>query len=400
MAAVVALVPVVANAEPVDNPALLYWQAFSVMPTLSDAERQIQDHRRTVPVDDAYAAVAHRYDPAFRLVRKAATLKGSANWGIDLSDGPEALLPHLAKAKSVALATQFRMRYFIAQGQAGEAVQDAVATLAMSRHLGSDAVLISALVQIAIDAIVINAVAEHYHGFDGAAAGLLLAGLQSLPKPVTISDCIHKGERSFGRWFRTRIEAIRVASGGDETKALADIRELFARTIREEKDYEMADQFIRDAGGTLESLFQAVRELDGYYDELTAITQLPYEAYAAAQDAFFEKALAGKNPLVRELLPALRKSREKEFRAEARMGLLRAALLYRLRGEEGWRSVPDPFGSGPFEFTRFHFQGQDRGFQLSSAFKGDPREVLILVEQDGPPFRVSGTQPGRAVEAP
>ncbi|MBL9138332.1 MAG: hypothetical protein JNK85_20855 [Verrucomicrobiales bacterium] len=400
LATVVAMMSRPAKADPVSNPALLYWQAFGMMPTLSEAERQIHDHRRTVPVDDAYAAVAHRYDEAFRLVRKAATLKGTADWGIDLSEGPEALLPHLAKAKSVASAAQFRMRYFVAQGQAGEAVRDAVGALALGRHLGRDSVLISTLVQIAIDAIVSSAVAEHFYGLDAAAAGQLLAGLESIPKPTTISECVDKGERSFGRWFRARIEAFRASSGGDEAKVLAEIRELFARNIREEKDYELADQFIREAGGTAEAVYQAALELEAFYDELTAITKLPRETYAAAADAFFARVSSGKNPLVKELLPAMKRAREKEFRAEARLGLLRAGLRYRQHGEDGWRSVPDPFGSGPFAFTRFSFQGKDRGFQLASGFEGDPREVLIFVEQDGPPFRVSGTQPGRAVEAP
>lgn len=388
------------RAEANANPALLYWQAFGVMPNLSESERKIFDHRRTVPVDEAYAAVARQYDSVFRLVRKATALQGPADWGIDLSEGPEVLLPHLAKAKAVALAAQFRMRYFVAQGQAGEAVQDALGALALGRQLGADSILISALVQIAIDSIVFNAVAENYHGLDAAAAGQLLVGIDALPKPVTISECIDKGERSFGRWFSARIETARASSGGDEAKALAIIRELMARNVREEKDYAFADQLIKDAGGTTESLLKAAVDLNGYYDELVAVTKLPYGSNAAAEDAFFERVQTGANPLARELLPALKKAREKEFRAEARTALVRAGLLARQRGEAGWKSVADPFGSGPFAFTRFAFQGKDRGFQLASALASDPREVMIFVESDGAPFRVSGTKPGSPMEAP
>jgi hypothetical protein len=75
----------------------------------------------------------------------------------------------------------------------------------------------------------------------------------------------------------------------------------------------------------------------------------------------------------------------------ARFALVRAATEYKLHGEEGLRSVTDPFGSGPLALRRFVFEGVDRGFELKSAYKGrDSNEALIFVEKAGPPFRVDG----------
>jgi len=380
------------------NPALVYWQAFSQLPIpLPPDEQKIYDNPRTVPVDDKYAALAKRFDPAFRLARRAVAMNGHADWGVDMADGPEALLPHLAKAKAVALAAAFRARYFVAHGKPRDAAQDLVAALVLGRHCASDNILISTLVSIAIDSIVGNSVAELYFGLDAESAGMILAGLDASPPAASIRDCIDKGERSFGAWFRQQFEQIRTREGGDEARSLQGIRELIARTMREEKDYTVADRMLQEVGGTTEGLLNAINALNATYDEMVSLAERPYPESGPAIQAFFERVEASKNPFVHELMPALKSTREKEFRAQARITLLRAGLIRRIQGEDAMRGISDPFGSGPLRYRRVTFQNEDRGFELSSELATQPREVLIFVEKDGPPFRVSGTKPGAAV---
>jgi len=58
----------------------------------------------------------------------------------------------------------------------------------------------------------------------------------------------------------------------------------------------------------------------------------------------------------------------------------------------------DPCGNGPFEFQRFVFNGEDRGFELKSTYSGRGYpEAMIFVEKDGPPFYVIGRNAGKAV---
>ena len=78
--------------------------------------------------------------------------------------------------------------------------------------------------------------------------------------------------------------------------------------------------------------------------------------------------------------------------------MIRAASGLRTGGEAGLRRVPDPLSGQPFEMRRFVFEGVDRGFELrSKVVIQEFPEVLIFVEKDGPPFQLSGTNPGKGI---
>lgn len=383
------------------NPALLYWQAFQFLPERSPAEDKTFDQRRNVPVDHHYESLCARYDTTFRFVRRAADLKVTADWGIDFADGPEALLPHLAKAKAVAQAAQFRARFHLERGRETEAIQDLVGAFVLGRHLSKDGTLISKLVQIAIDSIIVSSVAENYHAFSEEGLKKLTVGIDASPAGNTISQCIGVGERSFGGWYRQQLQAIKAKHPGDEAGIMREVRELLARTITEasnsEKSYAKADELIAAAGGTSQGMLALIDAMDPLYDELQSIAALPLAKFEDANQAFFAKMEASTNLFAKEFFPALKKARSKEFRDEARLQMLRAAVQFRLQGESGLKAVPDPLGSGPFNYRRFTFQGVDRGFELRSNYPGEQPEVIIFVEKDGPPFNLTGPSAGKAL---
>ena len=378
------------------NPALLYWQAFTQLPELSEEERKLYENHKTAPLDGNYEALVSRYDTAFRLVRRAAHLKQRCDWGIDLADGPEAMLPQLAKNKAIALAAQFRARYFLDRGKESEAVQDLLSAFVLGRHTASDGVLISALVQIAIENILVVCIAENFHQFSSEGLQQLLSGIDASPARGTVSQSIGIGERALVGWFERRIEEIQAAHRGDEAKIVAEIREVLAEAASEQKSYEQGDQFIQAAGGTSKGLLALVKSAESFYDEMQAIAALPYDRFEPANKAFYEKVGKSTNPFVRTFFPALQKARGKEFLCLSKQEMLRAAVAYRLRGEEGLKSVRDPFGTGPFGFRRFVFQNVDRGFELESNYSGEYPDVLIFVEKSGPLFQLVGPMAGRA----
>src|SRR5262245_41088301 len=72
------------------NPALLYWQGFNAMPSLSaDENRQLLEDPPTFSQEEGIK-VAARFDTAFRCFRRAARMKATCDWGTDSADGPEA----------------------------------------------------------------------------------------------------------------------------------------------------------------------------------------------------------------------------------------------------------------------------------------------------------------------
>ncbi|MEO8426894.1 MAG: hypothetical protein ABI651_07265 [Verrucomicrobiota bacterium] len=383
------------------NPALIYWQAFSQLPELSQEEQKLYQHSKTAPLDEKYEALVSRYDTSFRLVGRAAHLQQRVDWGVDLADGPDALLPHLAKAKVLAVAAGFRARYFLEHGQENGAVQDLLGAFVLGRQTANDGILISALVQIAIENIVVLSIAENFHGFSPDALKQLIEGMDASPARGTVSQSIGTGERALVGWFANKISELQSKYPNDEAKVISEIRDVLTlATIDEggQKDYQKADEFIRAGGGTSNGLLALVKGVEPLYDEMQAIAALPYDRFAPANQAFFEKVEQSTNPFVKTFLPALSKARAREFSALCMAEMLRAAVQYRLDGEAGLKSVRDSFGSGPFGFRRFLFQGVDRGFELKPNYPGDYPNVLIFVEKPGPYFRVVGKTAGTAPE--
>jgi len=384
------------------NPALLYWQLMPNLPTTDPAHRNLLDNYQIAPLDESYRVFAASWDSKFRILRRAVDVRQPCDWGIDLTDGPETLLPHLGHAKTFAKAAAFRTRLFLANGQEAEAVQDLLAAVVFARRLGDDSTLIAALVQFAIEGIVFNSVAENFHSFSADGLDRLVAGIDAGPAGCTISQSVGTGERQFVTWYGRKIEEIRAAHPGDEARVMADIRKLLGGIVGEEEPAAAAvvDKFITAANGSSQRMLDLVRALDPYYDEMQAITRLPYAEFPAANQAFFEKIGNSNNPFVGALFPALQKARNKEFRIQARRNMLKAAAAYRRHGEAGLKAVNDPFGSGPFGFRRFEVQAMDRGFELRSALSLETEfpEATVFVEKDGAPFRVSGPNIGKPFE--
>ena len=87
------------------NPALLYYQGFSLRPELSAADHDylFTNEWRSRVLDEKFSDLISTYGKSFKLFRRAGKAEVPCDWGLDLSDGPNALLPGLAKAKSAKI---------------------------------------------------------------------------------------------------------------------------------------------------------------------------------------------------------------------------------------------------------------------------------------------------------
>ena len=82
------------------NPALLYWQPMAEVPDRAAQDHLFTNEWRGRVLDEQFNKQIVTYDNAFKLLRQAARQKVPCDWGYDLSQGPELLLPGLAKAKT------------------------------------------------------------------------------------------------------------------------------------------------------------------------------------------------------------------------------------------------------------------------------------------------------------
>jgi len=321
-----------------------------------------------------------------------------------MSPGPATLLPHLARIKAIAQTARLRALWDFQQGRPSEARDDLLAVFALGRNSARDGVLISALVQIAVENIVCSTVAENFHQFPPDMLKQLTDGFAAAPPRCTMAACIPMEKASFMDWLADKILELQKANPGNDAAVLAGTREQVARFEgAEEGQPDKArsnfwEQVVKAAGGTSEGIVRLLRDEERLYERLTAILALPLSEYEAQAKQFGAEIENSTNPFVSLTFPDFEKARQKEFAILVELAMVRAAAEYKLQGEPGLKNVADPCGQGPFSFERFAFDGVDRGFQLKSAYSGRGfPEVLIFVEKEGPPFRVNWKNAGQAV---
>ncbi len=386
------------------NPALLYSQAFQVMP-----DRSVQDHLftnewRGHELDGQFGQQIATYDNSFKLLRHAARQKVPCDWGYDLSQGPELLLPSLAKSKTLAQAARLRLRWHLDNGRPDDARDDLLAAFALGRQTSKDGVLISALVQVAIENILASGIAENWFRLSPETLQQIIDGIAAAPARGTIAQCVVTERIAFKDWLARKIEGFQAASR-DEAEALQKTRELLRSVMTggdapEDPAAPTPESVVQAAGGTTAGLLRQLKELDALYDEAAVLMTVPYGQFLPGINAFNAKVAKHPNLLVRVFFPAFEKCRLKEFAIETKLAMLRAGQAYRLSGEPGLGRVPDPLNNEAFQFRPFEFGGVDRGFELVSKMRymDDWNASLIFIEKDGPAFNLDGKNAGKPVK--
>lgn len=384
------------------NPALLYWQAWAQIPDLPETDRGylFTNDWRGRTLEARAGELLGRYDNVFKLLHRAGKAVAPCDWGYDLTEGPEVLLPGLAKAKSIAQTARLRFGWNLQQGKTAAARDELIAAFVQGRQLSKDRILISALVQFAIENICLSAVAENFPRLSPETLNEILQGFDSAPPRGTIGDCIATERTSFYDWMLRKLGTIQKESQSSK-EGLEKARGLLDQIVSspDEPRSGWSQEVIEAAGGSLDSLIQYVKALDPVYVELEQILRRPH-AEAVAQIRDFNGNLA-KHPnlLAKEFLGPFEKSLTKEFRAQIKLTLLRAAIAYRKHGQTGLASVPDPASGKPFDVEPFRFRGVDRGFQLWSALDlPEGRETVVFCLKEGPPIHLDGRQAGKPLQ--
>ena len=386
------------------NPALLYWQAFAVMPDLGpeDQKHLLETDWRTRTMDERAGELASRYDQSFKLLQAAMTTKAPCDWGVDMSLGPQALLPHLAKAKRCAVVAILRARWAVQHGHPDAAQDDVLAGFVLGRNVSRDGTLISALVQIALERIILGYIVQQWPELPAKTIGNLMAGIDSAPARRTMASSMETERVALYGWLVRNLREIQVKNPGDEKKALQEATKLMDGVVSEDEGKPrtgFAATVIQAAGGTMAGLLRYVDELEPLYHEMEQVMALPYAQFQPAIAQFQKRVSDIPNLLAREFLPAVLKVRDKEFRTLAWLAMVHAAYQLRLDPDHGLKTTPDPFGSGLFEYSRFVLDGVDCGFKLKSEVRNpDFPEMLIFAEKPGPAFHVDGPYAGQKLK--
>ncbi len=368
------------------NPALIYWKEFLLIAENSNHE-QVNANQDKPILDQEYGIVVHAYDEHFQRLSKVRKLTAKCEWGNDFAEGPTLLLPHLSPAKRTSQITRLRVRYYLENDQPDQAVEDLLTTFTLARHVGVESILINLLIEIAMNGILLDAIAENFHLFPDEALRDLRNGLKSLPKGGNISATIWTERHFMAGWVEKKIlDALKITNG-DKTKAIQIIESKIG-TFGKADDWE--NLFMKKSNGSIDDLLKLVQATYPYYQEAIPLFQLPPQESLDAIEVHGRKVKESDNPFVNMLFPALSKARLKELANRVRMAMLEAAIEYRLEGKTGFERVIDPFSESPFKMTRVIYKNKDRGFVLTSEFNDAVYNRQAFVETPGERFMLWG----------
>ena len=338
-------VPVATGAEvPVardplaDNAALAYWQAFILMPKADDDKGFDAD----APIDAEVIEFVESGDTAMHQLQRAARMDCCV-WGAELEAGIEAQLPHLSQARKMARFARLRARVRFSQDRPAEAIEELVAVMAMGRHAGSDGLLISLLVQYAIEKVAIETVAEHLPTLEADLLDKLSQRIEGLPEYQTMSYAMRMEKVLFLEWFIDQ-----VSKPGGKEKLIGMLESQLANVDREDlAKYKAISQ---------QELVDGLIELRAVYDKLTEIMKRsPDEVDGFTENLIEKEKLTGPAKMFASfILPAVGKMRRSEATHQTQQMMLKAAIAVVKddRSQLERKELHDPYGEGPFEYSK------------------------------------------------
>ena len=371
------------------NAALIYWQAFAAMPTLPDEHQQKFDAAiKTVdtPVTEELRPTMALFGLSLGELQRARTAP-VCDWQLNYEAGPQLLLPHLQKARELSRAALLRARLRFAAGEADAAVEDVVAVLKMARDSGRSPLLISLLVDIAIEKMAGEVLAANLPRLQAGQLDQLAVALNQLPPTATFADCVRCEGRIFGGWLERRVEAeaAKLAdpqAGGQVITAiqregiLSGDGEPDAATPEGQRQRDLLQSL------TLAEVRESLRRLRVDYEDMAKITSLNH-ADQATRWTEFEAGLAAARKLGNRedllrifsvaLLPAVSKVYQREEQLHVRRNLLDLAVQVQRHGPEALQAART-YGNSKVEYRR-----TAAGFELQcQPASSDKPEIMAV----------------------
>jgi hypothetical protein len=265
-------------------------------------------------LDDALKQKMTELSNAAAVMRQAAQLPLS---GWQNTQDSQHLARIKAMSRDLSAFMTLQARIDLMQGNPQQAVDDLLSCLSYSNHIGQDGVLITKLVEVAVNRIVSMRVASHINELPEAALQSMLTKMNRLP-PSSSPKKIYQAERDFA------------------LQLMAEQKEVYPPAMVEaiKVTYKDLLEFVDTSGSDFKESM---------------------------------KALSDKNankPLAKTLIPAITLARSKMDVIPADHALLKAGINVVLNGKEGLDVVKDPHNGEPFLYEK-----TESGFKLTSHLK-------------------------------
>jgi len=364
------------------NAAVIYWQAFAAMPSLSDAQQKnLESAISKLPssASQELNPFLEHYQVALRELHRAAAVE-PCDWQLDELAGPNMLLPHLQKARELAKVAMLRAQLRLAADDTDAALNDISAVLKLAHDCGRSPILISLLVDATIEKQTIDVLATHLPSLTTAQLERLLQTLKNLPSTATVVDCLRHESTIFVGWIERTIqaEAGRLndpGAGGKLLLAICRNMGLGEELVNDEEspDATRRKKILSDL--KIADVRAAVEQLRQDYQQLIRIMSLDDETRAkqltqAEADLVEVRKLNKPEDVLRYLsalsLPSVARISEREQQLIVRRHLLEQAIRVQQHGPTAIESI----NGRKVEYSKL-----EHGFELRC---GSPEKAEVL----------------------
>lgn len=291
-------------------------------------------------------------------------------------------MPHLDKARTLSKAALLRGRLEFAAGKTDEAIADVMAVLKLARDCGSSPVLVSLLVDAAIEKSATEVLAANLGLTSPEQLDQLVKAIDALPATPSPAECIRHEGKMFGDWIARVIdaEAAKVTdpkAGGKVLEALFQVVDAGAAANANEGERRNVFDPLSVA-----DVRESLRLARADYERAATIADMPV-AGRRSRWAEYEAGISNAGPagsreqamraLSGYLLPAVARFCEKIDEANVRRQLLLQAIKAKRQGPDAIRgsTISD---HGPIEY-----RVTDNGFEVSCRSGSTDKPVALEV---------------------
>lgn len=369
------------------NAAIIYWQAFALMPKLSDEQKQKLEaatKAATIPVSDDLRSILALFDPTLRELQRVRTVQ-HCDWQMNYDAGPHLLMPHLQRARELSAPALLRARVRFATGETTAAVSDVMTVLKMARDCGVSPLLIPLLVDVAMEKNAFEVLSAYLPSLAPQQLDELALALKQLPPTASFADCIRGEAGANGVWIEHLVEA--EAAKINDPKAGSKIIMAFEDQIATEGDLKPDADFaevkrVKEMyrSMTVAEVRESVRLMQADYSEMAKIASLDWTEQLNRW-AEYESQLAAATRLTKRddvtryfstlFLPQGSKAFDRDEQLYVRRHLIELAVQIQRHGPEAIKSAK------PIGRHEVKYQKTDSGFELHCPL-ATPEKVLTV----------------------
>jgi len=336
-----------------DNAALLYYQGFLSLPQLSEEARvHIGEVARGKITPDDQVRQDIGKSAGMIHFAEAATKVPACNWGLQFSEGFDALMPQMAQMRFMAFVLVADARVRAADGDYRGALERCLLTEAFARHIGDDT-FISYLVSISVRALAYKCIQEVTAQASGDTELLQWLKSELSKSPIKTLSPIRplkfETEIVTELMQMKNIEKLARALGGSDEKKTAEIV-----SKADAKILQKARQIYTERMNSMLTVLNTPMPYEQAYSQLTKLANDldPNDPASAAAGAF---------------IPALNKMLSQKTWVETQANAINAAIEILLARAKTGR-LPDELPAGlpkdVFSGEDFEYEKTKDGFVL------------------------------------